>query len=218
MNALYYGSFVSGFGSLGVIVLLGFALSGRSDADRSTKRSYALYLSSVLFIMIFALLGVITFAFVPFATRIGKDKFSYQSPIHDAFKTLLILVIVAIPVIGAFSTHWRWRAALRAEPGFVGSPQARTDRAFIYACCFVSIMVLGVLFVVAGLAVLSIVAPSFWNNGSSARGPAFGTLLALIVPIVGSALIFRTLWSQAADDRTNSSTPAAVDSAFGALG
>ena len=209
MSPLYAASAVSSFASFGVFLLVAMVLGGRSDADRSTKRPFAVYLGSVLFLVVFGLLIAATIAALPFTDRIGKSNndFSARPGIHTAFRTLLIVLIVAIPLGVLFVSHWRSRERMRAESDFVGSAHARTDRVFVYACCFTSVLIMTVTFAVFLIQVLQLLFPSFMSDQSAARTSASRTALALVLPMFGSAMIFNTFWGQAHDDRDAVAAP-----------
>jgi hypothetical protein len=206
MSALYYGGFSSVFSFL-TLPLLALFLSGRSDADRSTKRPYMMYLDGVLLVGIVAFVVSLSVAvgsvghrlFSDTSSALGDPEFTpSSSSSNGTWRTIIVVICILIPVTVLLKFHADRRSEIRSQADFFGSAHARTDRVFVYAVCFLSVVLLAVSLPLALTRIVSAVAPGIM---AANRSSALADLLTLTIPLFGSMTLLRTFWKQAADDR-----------------
>lgn len=199
---------------LGVIVLAILALSGRSEPDVRGDRPYVLYLSLVSFIALFTLL----FAVVDLATTAihsvideevacefgtsSQECFADFGPspggeqrTRDAINSGAVALVAG----GVLLFHRRRSKDLVADPGFPGSPGARTFAAYLYAVAFTAMAIVIVAAAIALPALVGAIAPGVTAVGSTTfeRDRALTDLVPALVAAGGATVIYLTHWRAA---------------------
>jgi hypothetical protein len=123
---------------LGVLVLAVIILAaGRGEPDTTGRRAFAVYLAAVNFVAIFTLVFA-SFAAVQSLADLVVDGNSEDAAVRGAVQARLI---VGAPVV-VLVFHARRRRELQAGDEFErGGPAWRIDRAYLYAVCFVAVLV-----------------------------------------------------------------------------
>jgi heme/copper-type cytochrome/quinol oxidase subunit 2 len=135
LNALFVTLLVV---PLGVLVLAVIILAaGRGEPDTSGRRAFAVYLSAVSFVAIFTLVFA-SFAAVRSLANVFVDGRSEDAAVRGAVQAGLI----AGAAVAVLVFHARRRRELRSGADFdAGGPAWRIDRAYLYAVCFVAVLV-----------------------------------------------------------------------------
>jgi hypothetical protein len=135
LNALFVTLLVV---PLGVLVLAVIILAaGRGEPDTSGRRAFAVYLSAVSFVAIFTLVFA-SFAAVQSLANVFVDGRSEDAAVRGAVQAGLIAGAAVVVLV----FHARRRRELRSGSDFdTGGPAWRIDRAYLYAVCFVAVLV-----------------------------------------------------------------------------
>ena len=123
---------------LGVLVLAVIILAaGRGEPDTTGRRAFAVYLGAVNFVAVFTLVFA-SFATVQSLASLVVDGTNEDAAVRGAVQAGLIVGAAVIVLV----FHTRRRRELRADTEFVaGVPAWRIDRAYLYAVCFVAVLV-----------------------------------------------------------------------------
>jgi heme/copper-type cytochrome/quinol oxidase subunit 2 len=123
---------------LGVLVLAVIILAaGRGEPDTTGRRAFAVYLAAVNFVAIFTLV-LASFAAVQSLADLVVDGKSEDAAVRGAVQAGLIVGAAVVVLV----FHARRRRELQAEDEFErGGPPWRIDRAYLYAVCFVAVLV-----------------------------------------------------------------------------
>jgi hypothetical protein len=123
---------------LGVLVLAVIVLAaGRGEPDTTGRRAFAVYLGAVNFVAIFTLVFA-SFAAVQSLATLVVDGESEDAAVRGAVQAGLVAGAAIVVLV----FHARRRRELRAESEFApGGPAWRIDRAYLYAVCFVAVLV-----------------------------------------------------------------------------
>jgi hypothetical protein len=123
---------------VGVLVLAVIILAaGRGEPDTTGRRAFTVYLSAVNFIAIFTLVFA-SFAAVQSLATLVVDGRSEDAAVRGAVQAGLIAGAAVVVLV----FHARRRRELRAGAEFeAGGPAWRIDRAYLYAVCFVAVLV-----------------------------------------------------------------------------
>jgi heme/copper-type cytochrome/quinol oxidase subunit 2 len=123
---------------LGVLVLAVIILAaGRGEPDTSGRRAFAVYLAAVNFVAIFTLVFA-SFAAVQSLADLVVDGKSEDAAVRGAVQAGLIVGAAVVALV----FHARRRRELQAGDEFErGGPAWRIDRAYLYAVCFVAVLV-----------------------------------------------------------------------------
>ncbi len=123
---------------LGVLVLAVIILAaGRGEPDTTGRRALSVYLAAVNFVAIFTLVFA-SYATVQSLSRLVVDGESQDAAVRGAVQAALIVGAAVVVLV----FHARRRRELRAEHDFApGGPAWRIDRAYLYAVCFVAVLV-----------------------------------------------------------------------------
>jgi hypothetical protein len=123
---------------LGVLVLAVIILAaGRGEPDTTGRRAFAVYLAAVNFVAIFTLVFA-SFAAVQSLADLVVDGKSEDAAVRGAVQAGLIVGAAVVVLV----FHARRRRELQAEDEFErGGPPWRIDRAYLYAVCFVAVLV-----------------------------------------------------------------------------
>jgi hypothetical protein len=123
---------------LGVLVLAVIILAaGRGEPDTTGRRAFAVYLAAVNFVAIFTLVFA-SFAAVQSLADLVVDGKSEDAAVRGAVQAGLIVGAAVVVLV----FHARRRRELQAGDEFEGGgPAWRIDRAYLYAVCFVAVLV-----------------------------------------------------------------------------
>ena len=123
---------------LGVLVLAVIILAaGRGEPDITGRRAFAVYLGAVNFVAVFTLVFA-SFAAVQSLATLVVDGRSEDVAVRGTVQAGLIVAAAILVLV----FHSQRRRELRSESEFVGgSPAWRIDRAYLYAVCFVAVLV-----------------------------------------------------------------------------
>ncbi len=133
---------------IALIILAIVASGGRWEADPGGRRPYAIYLELTPFLSLFTTIFAGAFlvsalvqlvlpehaASDPFAVAFDPDK--------DHAREALLAGLIALASAVVFVFHRRRLGELEAEPGFVEGPVRRSYQSYLYAVCFVGVVVL----------------------------------------------------------------------------
>lgn len=188
--------------TVGLIVLVIAALvGGRGEADPTGRRPYAIYLSLVTFIGLFATLGAL-FALVKAISDkllldgsqecIGFDCPDFGTGSGSGLREILIAALI-VAIAGAFTyLHGRKLLELRGlEMGSASAP-GRVLNVFGYSVSFFGVFIVLAFAVAAATSLVDIVDEPF----SGARDAGISTLLTALVMVVATGLVFRFAWSR----------------------
>lgn len=123
---------------VGVLVLAVIILAaGRGEPDTTGRRAFAVYLAAVNFVAIFTLVFG-SFAAVQSLADLVVDGRSEDAAVRGAVQAGLIVGAAVVVLV----FHARRRRELQADDVFErGGPAWRIDRAYLYAVCFVAVLV-----------------------------------------------------------------------------
>lgn len=124
--------------AVGVLVLAVIMLAaGRGEPDTTGRRAFTVYLGAVNFVAVFTLVFA-SFAAVRSLATLVVDGRNEDAAVRGTVQAGLVAAAAVIVLV--FHSHRR--RDLRGESEFAaGSPAWRIDRAYLYAVCFVAVLV-----------------------------------------------------------------------------
>jgi hypothetical protein len=228
---------------LGLLALVVLVLAGGREIDPTGKRTVVLYVATVSFVALFTALIASTGIVGSLTEKIKDDESSssfeddvFSGDVFDedsdsfedfevdggdsdvsendrvlrgVVQSALLLVVAG----GVLLFHYRRRREYTAERGFEGSAAWRTDRAYVYAVCFTTVLIFLFSTAIGAYDIFRLIGPSVFGSGDDAdvRKSALQSLLTLAWLALASAGIFHYYWRQSRsgpDAITTAPTPA----------
>jgi hypothetical protein len=186
---------------LGVLVLAVIILAaGRGEPDTTGRRAFAVYLGAINFVAVFTLVFA-SFATVQSLAALVVDGTNEDAAVRGAVQAALIVAAAVIVLV----FHSRRRRELRGDSEFVaGAPAWRIDRAYLYAVCFVAVLV--ALFALGagaygGFRVLAPGVSGEFVSRHHERQEGVAQLIPQIWLGLAALYVFVRAWSEVAADR-----------------
>jgi hypothetical protein len=186
---------------LGVLVLAVIILAaGRGEPDTTGRRAFAVYLGAVNFVAVFTLVFA-SFATVQSLASLVVDGTDEDVAVRAAVQAALIVAAAVIVLV----FHSRRRRELRAESEFVaGAPAWRIDRAYLYAVCFVAVLVALFALGAGAYGAFRVLAPGVTSEFVSRHHERQEGVAQLIPQIwlgLAALYVFVRAWREVAADR-----------------
>jgi len=185
---------------VGVLVLAVIILAaGRGEPDTTGRRAFTVYLSAVNFIAIFTLVFA-SFAAVQSLATLVVDGRSEDAAVRGAVQAGLIAGAAVVVLV----FHARRRRELRAGAEFEsGGPAWRIDRAYLYAVCFVAVLVALFALGVGAYGAFRTLAPGVTEEAVTRhleRQEGVAQLISQVWLGLAALYVFLRAWREAAPD------------------
>lgn len=132
---------------------------------------------------------------------------------RDAVSAGIILMAAG----AALAFHLRKLSELRSTPGYEGTPASRVEGAYLYATCFVAVVVLAGAAVTAAYAIFEIAAPGVASSlGAGSREDGVTPLVTSAALALAGYLIAWKHWIRATELREGKPAPASAMAPEGA--
>ena len=185
---------------VGVLVLAVIILAaGRGEPDTTGRRAFTVYLSAVNLIAIFTLVFA-SFAAVQSLATLVVDGRSEDAAVRGAVQAGLIAGAAVVVLV----FHARRRRELRAGTEFeAGGPAWRIDRAYLYAVCFVAVLVALFALGVGAYGAFRTLAPGVTEEAVTRhleRQEGVAQLISQVWLGLAALYVFLRAWREAAPD------------------
>ena len=185
---------------VGVLVLAVIILAaGRGEPDTTGRRAFAVYLAAVNFVAIFTLVFG-SFAAVQSLADLVVDGRSEDAAVRGAVQAGLIVGAAVVVLV----FHARRRRELQADDVFErGGPAWRIDRAYLYAVCFVAVLVALFALGVGAYGVFRTLAPGVTGEFTPRhleRQEGVAQLISLVWLGLAALYVFLRAWREVGAD------------------